>query len=94
MNEPLPLFPGARMCIHSGYCCRVAPCPFGTWDAANHKCTHLTDDNRCGIIKEIMARPVPEWYAAPAFGAGCCSPFNSTRLAMLKAENQTPKTAP
>lgn len=84
-NAPLPLYPGARMCINSGYCCRQAPCPFGEWDEKKHQCKHLTEDNKCGIYEEIIARPVPEWYVAPAFGAGCCSPLNPDRLRMLGA---------
>ena len=83
MNESLPLHPGARTCINSGYCCRVAPCPFGTWDAQRHQCTHLTEDNKCGVYDEILARPQEEWQLAPAFGAGCCSPLNPDRQRML-----------
>lgn len=88
MSQPLPLFPGARTCIHSGYCCRIAPCPFGTWDAARHQCVHLTVENECAIFYKILERPEEEWKWAPAFGAGCCSPLNPTRQAML---NETRK---
>jgi len=79
--QPLPLAAGARSCIHSGFCCRQAPCPFGTWDAERRQCVHLTADNLCGIYHQIMQSP--GWEVAPAFGAGCCSPLNPVRLAML-----------
>ena len=87
VNEPLPLHPGARTCIQSGYCCRQAPCPFGEWDPARHQCKHLTDENKCAIYKEILARPVEDWWLAPAFGAGCCSPRNPDRARLL-AQNR------
>lgn len=85
-NEPLPLYPGARACIHSGYCCRQGPCAFGEWDEQKKQCAHLTKDDHCAIYHEIINRPVEEWYWNPAFGAGCCSPGNPDRAAMLKRD--------
>ena len=81
--NPLPLYPGAKACIHSGWCCRQGPCAFGTWDTEQHQCIHLTQDDHCGIYQEIMAKPVAEWKWNPAFGAGCCSSLNPARQAML-----------
>ena len=69
------------MCINSGYCCRQAPCPFGTWDAARHQCAFLTADNKCQKYDEILASG--QGAMSPAFGAGCCSPMNPTRQALL-----------
>lgn len=90
MSEPLPLYPGARMCINSGYCCKVRPCSFGVWDATRKQCVHLTADNKCGIYNEIISRPQHEWYWEPAFGAGCCSPFNSDRARLLARNRERP----
>lgn len=86
----LPLYPGARPCIHSGYCCRTAPCPYGTWDAARKQCAQLTADNLCARYEEILARPQAEWWMAPAFGAGCCSPLNPVRREMLRQRSSSP----
>ena len=83
VSEPLPLYPGSKPCIHSGWCCRSGPCPYGTWDAARHQCVHLTKENACAIYHEILARPQEEWWFAPAFGAGCCASLNPDRAAML-----------
>lgn len=74
------------MCVHSGYCCRVRPCQFGESLPDKPQCKHLTADNKCGIYERIIALPTNNWYAEPAFGAGCCSPLNSDRDAMLRAD--------
>lgn len=86
MSAPLPLYPGAKTCQRSGYCCEVAPCPFGAWDAVAHRCTHLRYDAAglavCNRYDEILAMPPEVWWMAPAFGAGCCSPLNPKRKKM------------
>lgn len=61
-------------CVHSGYCCRQAPCPFGKWNEHKHQCEFLTDDNMCAKYDEI--KDLPGADISPAFGAGCCSPLN------------------
>jgi hypothetical protein len=91
-NEPLPLYDGvadglppAVPCVQCGYCCKKTPCPFGTWDAKRKQCEHLTDDNRCAIYHDILAKPGPLWRLAPAFGAGCCmSLFNTHRIHRIR----------
>jgi hypothetical protein len=83
MSDPLPLYPGAKTCVQSGYCCTQAPCPFGTWDHVAHQCTELVWEadgtSRCNKYAEILARPERDWWLAPAFGAGCCSPLGNKR---------------
>lgn len=83
MSSPLPLYPGASPCQRTGWCCEQGPCPFGTWDAAAHKCTELLYDSAgaasCRRYDEILALPQHVWWMAPAFGAGCCSPLNPRR---------------
>jgi hypothetical protein len=88
MADPrlLPLAPGALPCVSCGYCCRRAVCPFGRWDPLRGACAHLTDDERCGRFEEIVALPVRLWWASPAFGAGCCSPLNERRRALVGRE--------
>jgi len=75
----LPLYPGSSPCLRSGYCCKTAACPFGTWDEVRHQCAHLGGGRpgqyACLIAAEIMGKP--GWEMSPAFGAGCCSPGNS-----------------
>ena len=71
-------------CVRSGYCCKTFPCPFGKWDAAKHQCAYLEGEKMgkysCGIYDEIMAgMPDNRADISPAFGAGCCSPFNEER---------------
>jgi hypothetical protein len=66
-------------CLRCGYCCRSAVCAFGAWDAAAHRCVHLTKGNECAIYKQIIALPRERWIGNPAFGAGCSSSLNSDR---------------
>ena len=83
MIEPLALYPGAKACVNSGECCRVAPCGFGKWNVERTQCAHLTEDNLCGIAEEIVKDP--SWEVSPAFGAGCCRPlFNEARNRILR----------
>lgn len=78
----LPLTPRARPCVRCGFCCAQAPCPFGT-PGPGGRCLHLTGDapgaHACSIINSIVQQPPWRWRAAPAFGAGCCSPLNNQR---------------
>lgn len=81
--KPLPLYPGAKPCQRSGWCCEQGPCPFGTWDAEHKRCAELVYDGNglasCRRYDEILAMPEARWFMAPAFGAGCCSPLNPKR---------------
>lgn len=81
MTDPLPLYPGAKPCLRSGFCCKQAPCGFGQWNADKTACTHLVGDGpgayACVIADKIMEDPT--WKFSPAFGAGCCSPMNLDR---------------
>jgi len=88
--------PPARSCVGSGFCCKVAPCPFGAVDDATGWCTHLipwpNDDlgvprYRCGQYAFIQTHPSAE--IAPAFGTGCSSTLFNTdrqrvRLALIE----------
>ena len=88
MSEELSLWPGASPCVQCGYCCRVRSCGFGAWDETNHRCSELVDlgDGTYGCRKydEILASKDLSWHISPAFGAGCCSSFNSDRQAILR----------
>lgn len=92
-----PAFPDSP-CVGSGFCCKRAPCPFGTWDDAAHQCASLvpwtgdalTDADgpvpryRCAKHDEIVKHPLA--HIAPAFGAGCCQPmFNVERNRIVRA---------
>jgi hypothetical protein len=70
-------------CLRSGFCCKRAPCPYGS----GAPCIQLGGDKPgeyfCKIHDEIVKDPHAD--LAPAFGAGCCSPlFNEDRDAVLK----------
>lgn len=82
MNEPLKLAAGARPCVQCGFCCRQAPCPFGTHAPGVRRCAYLID-NRCGIYEQILSLPDDRWHFAPAFGAGCCSALNTDRARIM-----------
>ncbi len=75
-------------CVRSGFCCKQAPCPFGTWDEDKKQCSFLGGERPgeyfCEKYDEILQLP-PEVGAniAPAFGAGCCSSLNSDRREVL-----------
>lgn len=81
-----------RQCVQSGFCCKKAPCAFGTWDAVKGQCAHLevahelapgVTVHRCGIYDQIKGKPGAD--INPAFGAGCCSPlFNENRSAIIR----------
>lgn len=95
MTKTLPLYEGARMCVRSGFCCKQAPCPFGTWSEEKHQCIHLQFNGKyeCGIFDEIVNRSQKEWEIAPAFGAGCCSPLNSDRQAIIRRMREATSSA-
>jgi len=74
-------------CLNSGYCCTVAPCPYGTWNPERHQCKELLDpdeDGRrlCALFEVIRMDPAS--WISPAFGAGCCSPLNTRRKEMIQ----------
>lgn len=73
-------------CLRCGYCCKVAPCQYGRWDPYRHQCVFLTQmvngDYSCDRYEEILGSPGSE--ISPAFGAGCCSTFNSDRMKKTK----------
>ena len=81
-----------QSCVGSGFCCRVAPCPYGEWNEDKSACKHLveitSDDEEnprfgCGIYDEIVKQPL--WHLCPAFGQGCVSTlFNADRRAILR----------
>ncbi len=87
MSKILPLYPGAEPCVKSGYCCKVAACPFGKWDENKKQCAYLTEDNECGQFDYITSLPRWEWENSPAFGAGCSSTMgNVERKRIIDAD--------
>ena len=84
IDQTLHLWEGSRPCIHCGYCCKVRSCGYGKWDEEKHQCTSLVSKPDgtydCGKFKEIVNGPDKSWHLAPAFGAGCCSPWNEDRI--------------
>lgn len=87
-RDPKVVFP-TRPCVGSGFCCKLAPCPYGKADPETGWCTYLEpwkDDPlgdeaeryRCGRYEFIIQQPGNEWV--PAFGAGCgATLFNRDR---------------
>ena len=50
----------ASKCLNCGYCCKQAPCPFGTWNPIKHECTKLVQKGNkyyCGIADYISKQP-------------------------------------
>lgn len=83
------LVPEIAQCVHSGFCCKQAPCPYGEVSPVTGWCKHLVErePNRfyCGNYDFIIKQPGN--HISPAFGAGCCSPlFNVNRNAILRGE--------
>jgi hypothetical protein len=76
-------------CVRSGYCCKKAPCPFGTWDSERAQCAYLGGNKpgayTCLRYAEITRAPGAE--LSPAFGAGCSSSLNTDR--QLAIERRT-----
>jgi hypothetical protein len=74
-------------CLRSGFCCKRAPCTFGSWDTTRKQCAKLVVErvlpngaevHACGIYDEIIARVGLE--GSPGFGGGCGSTlFNDLR---------------
>ena len=79
-----------KPCIHSGYCCQTAPCGFGeVTSPENPSCRFLggskSGEYFCTKYEEIvLGSPQNGAEISPAFGSGCCSPFNSKRLELIK----------
>lgn len=69
-----------KECLRCGYCCKQAPCSFGTRSASG-VCVYLIGTQpgcyECDIAAEIKQQSGAD--ISPAFGAGCCSPLNSDR---------------
>ncbi len=84
-KQPLPLYPGAKPCVRSGFCCKQAPCGYGDWNENKTQCKHLVKENgqyACAIYEQITESP--GWEFSPAFGAGCCSPLNTDRRRIIQ----------
>lgn len=76
----LEVFP---QCVRSGYCCKKAPCVFGSVTSdTDQSCKFLKGDAlgeySCGKYEEIHA--IDQTY----FGAGCSSSLNSDRQLVLE----------
>lgn len=77
----------AAPCVHSGFCCKQAPCPYGAKEENSAACIYLVEREKnrfyCGKYDEI--KDLPGADIVPAFGAGCCSSlFNEAREKILK----------
>jgi hypothetical protein len=83
--KELPLWPGAKPCLRSGFCCKQGVCSFGEWNTEQNQCMYLggeqPGEHYCKIFDLIVTSP--GWEFSPAFGAGCCSSLNTDRLALL-----------
>jgi hypothetical protein len=70
------------------YCCKKTACGFGEWDEVKKQCKELVERSdgtyECKIYKQIIEGKDRTWHLAPAFGAGCCSAFNSDRQAIIR----------
>jgi hypothetical protein len=73
-------------CVLSGYCCTVAPCPYGEADQ-NGGCIYLAQPNDAGQ-RECQKYPeiveAEKNASSPMMGSGCSSTlFNTMREAVL-----------
>lgn len=80
-------------CVKSGYCCKVAPCMFGEWNATKTACKHLAEPNDIGqrdcLRYQWIIENVPGYEYYPAFGAGCSSVmFNIDRKQVIEQIKQ------
>lgn len=81
-------------CVRSGYCCKVAPCPWGRVNEQTGYCEHLKGSGpgfyECARYEEI--KQAPDSHLCPAFGAGCSSTlFNTDReLVILRLRQEKP----
>lgn len=83
----------AAPCVGSGFCCKLAPCPYGAVDLKTGWCVHLepwqeegldAQRYRCGRYEYIRQQPFADMV--PAFGGGCSSTlFNEDRERVLVA---------
>jgi hypothetical protein len=73
-------------CVRSGYCCRVAACPFGWYSHRAKRCVYLGGPRAgyhwCMIHAWIRTQRGAEF--SPAFEAGCSSTLNGIRRALLR----------
>lgn len=79
----MPLFPGAKPCLRSGFCCKQATCTAGLiYGAAPKGCKFLRGNKpgfySCGLVEDKLINP-QELY----IGEGCCSPINTDRKQAL-----------
>jgi len=70
-----------RKCVNCGFCCRVAPCPYGEATSdTDPACRFLVPGKPgrwlCGKYKEIVGRHGTD--VTPAFGGGCSSSLGNT----------------
>lgn len=76
-------------CVHCGYCCKKAPCPFGEVDPTTGRCIYLVEKSGlyyCSEYESIKDKPGAE--LSPAFGAGCSSALNSDRWSILRHQGR------
>jgi hypothetical protein len=57
---------------------------YGKWDAKNHRCVFLTEENLCEKHDEIVE--AEEGWFYPMFDSGCSSSlFNTVREAKIRS---------
>jgi hypothetical protein len=78
-------------CVNCGFCCRIAPCPYGeVTSPTDRACRFLVPEGRpgrwlCGKYDQIVDQPDAD--VVPAFGGGCCSSmFNEDRRRIIESE--------
>ena len=71
----------AKKCVNCGFCCRVAPCPYGKATSdTDPACRFLVPGKPgrwlCGKYDEIIDQPDAD--VVPAFDGGCSSSLGNT----------------
>jgi len=77
-------------CYQCGFCCTISSCGYGEWDAENHRCRFLNEENKCAIYAKIVEKE--KSVAFPMMGCGCSSPlFNEMRDSKMIALGLNPE---
>lgn len=88
MTDELPI----RPCVGCGYCCRKARCAVSFiaegWPVGVDPFDVVGESRACPFLLRhgglYRCSIAGQYAAALAIGAGCCAPFNSDRLAMVR----------
>jgi len=77
-----------KSCVHSGYCCTVAPCTHGESKENSTECIYLSEPNKkgeryCSKYEEI--KRIESNFPQKMMGSGCSSTmFNTLRDNVIK----------